>query len=304
MSQTQKIKVGILGSGNIGTDLMYKLLKRPGHMELAMVVGIDPESDGLKRARAEGIETSADGAQAFVSRPDIRIIFDATSAKAHVQTSKLLPDRKLVDMTPAATGPFVVPPVNLTAHIDANDVNMISCGGQASTALIYAVSRVAPVEYAELITATASNSVGPGTRHNIDEFTFTTADAMKAIGGAKEARAIPIINPAEPPIMMSNSVYCVMEEGFDEKAVIESIEQMIAEVQVYVPGYRLKAKPSVEVRETPWGRRPVLAILNEIQGAGDYLPPYAGNLDIMTASAWRVGDVFAHQLIQEGAVVA
>lgn len=204
-------------------------------------------------------------------------------------------------MTPAALGPFVVPPVNLEAHIGANDVNMISCGGQASTALIYAVSRVAPVQYAELITATASNSVGPGTRHNIDEFTYTTADAMKAIGGAKEARAIPIINPADPPIMMSNSVYTVMEGDFDEAGVLDSIERMIADVQGYVPGYRLKARPSTELRDTPWGRRPVLTILNEIQGAGDYLPAYAGNLDIMTASAWRVGDVFARQLAQDAA---
>lgn len=296
----EKVEVGILGSGNIGTDLMYKLLKRPGHMRLAMVAGIDPDSEGLARARSEGVEASHHGVEALAEDPEIRIVFDATSAKAHLRAAEALErtGKILVDMTPSHLGPFVVPPVNLTEHIEATDVNMISCGGQAAIPLIYAISQVAPVAYAELISANASNSVGPGTRDNIDEFTFTTADAMEEIGRAKKGRALPVINPADPPIIMSNTVYAVMEdEDFDKEAVLESVEDMVAEVQRYVPGYRLKAKPSVERRETPWGNKPILVSLNQVEGAGDYLPTYAGNLDIMTASAWRVGEVFAQRLL-------
>lgn len=296
----EKIKVGILGSGNIGTDLMYKLLKRPGHMEVVMLAGIDPDSDGLKRARSEGVGASHHAVDAMAEDPEIRIVFDATSAKAHEHSAQVLAEsgKVLVDMTPSHRGPFVVPPVNLTEHLEAADVNMISCGGQASIPLINAIARVAPVAYAELISANSSSSVGPGTRQNIDEFTFTTADAMEAIGHTKKGRALPIINPAEPPIIMSNTVYAVMEdENFDREAVIESIEGVIAEVQKYVPGYRLKATPTVERREGPWGNKPTFVVLNQVEGAGDYFPAYAGNLDIMTASAWRVGEIFARRLL-------
>lgn len=304
MSETEngsaeRIKVGILGSGNISTDLMYKLLNRPGHMEVAMLAGIVPESDGLARARSEGVEASHHGVEAIAADPEIEVVFDATSAKAHAYSAEVLQEsgKTLVDLTPSHLGPFVVPPVNLTEYPDKGDVNMISCGGQASISLIHAIGRVAPVEYAELITATASKSVGPGTRQNIDEFTFTTADAMEAVGGAKKGRALPIINPANPPILMSNTVYAIMDEEFDEEAVVESIEGMVAEVQEYVPGYRLKARPTVERRETPWGNRPTFIVLNQVEGAGDYFPAYAGNHDIMTASAWRVGEIFAQRLL-------
>jgi acetaldehyde dehydrogenase len=299
VSLVSKVKVAILGSGNIATDLMYKILKRPEHMELALVSGIILESDGLARARSEGVPTSHHGIQAILDDPDIRIVFDATSAKAHVEHAKQLKanNRIAIDLTPAAVGPFVVPPVNLGEQLDAPNVNMISCGGQASIPLIHAISSVAPVVYAELISTTASRSVGPGTRHNIDEFTYTTARAIEAVGGARQARALPVINPADPPLIMSNTVYAVMEEGFDAAAVFNSVKSMVAEVQGYVPGYRLKAEPFLDERDTPWGHLPMVIVLNQVEGAGDYLPKYAGNLDIMTASAWRVGQLYAqHQL--------
>jgi acetaldehyde dehydrogenase len=294
-----QVKVAILGSGNIATDLMYKILKKPGQMELALVAGIIPESDGLARARSEGVQTSHHGIKAILEEPEIRIIFDATSASAHIEHAKQLKaqNRIAIDLTPAAVGPFVVPPVNLSEHLDVPNVNMISCGGQASIPLVYAITRVAPVVYAELISTTASRSVGPGTRHNIDEFTYTTATAIAEVGGAKRSRALVVINPANPPLIMSNTVYAVMEEGFDTTAVFYSINSMVAEVQRYVPGYRLKAEPFLDERDTPWGRLPMVVILNQVEGAGDYLPKYAGNLDIMTASAWRVGQLYAqHQL--------
>lgn len=295
-----KIKVGILGSGNIGTDLMYKLLERPGHMEVVMLAGIDPDSDGLGRARSEGVGASHHGVNAIAEDPEIEVVFEATSAKAHLQAAEALAEsgKVLVDMTPSHLGPFVVPPVNLTEHLEAADVNMISCGGQASIPLINAIAREAPVAYAELISANSSSSVGPGTRQNIDEFTFTTADAMEAVGHARKGRALPIINPAEPPIIMSNTVYAVIdEEDFDREAIVESIESVVTEVQKYVPGYRLKAEPTVERREGPWGNKPTFVVLNQVEGAGDYFPTYAGNLDIMTASAWRVGEIFARRLL-------
>ncbi len=304
--QADKVKVAILGSGNIGADLMYKLLRQPGPMELALVAGIDPASEGLARARQLGIATSANGIEAILADPEIRIVFDATSAKAHVRHAKLLREsgRIAIDLTPAARGPYVVPPVNLGEHLRAANVNLITCGGQATIPLVYAVSRVTPVRYAEMVSTVASRSAGPGTRQNIDEFTFTTARGLEAIGGAREAKAIIILNPAHPPILMRNTIYVMPEGDFDEVAVQDSVAQMVADVQHYVPGYRLKNLPVVERRATPWGERPVIIMLLEVEGAGDFLPPYAGNLDIMTAAARRVGELFAAYLLKTLEVTA
>ena len=294
-----KVKVAIIGSGNIGSDLMYKLLKQPGHMELVMLAGIDPASEGLARARTLGIRASDEGIKAILEDPDIKIVFDATSAKAHVRHAKALreTERIAVDLTPAARGPYVVPPANLKEHLDEINVNMVTCGGQATTPLVYAVSRVTPVRYAEMVSTVASLSAGPGTRQNIDEFTETTAKALEVVGGAQQGKAIIILNPADPPIMMRNTVYVIPEGEFDEAAVTTSIEQMVAEVQTYVPGYHLKNQPVVEVRNTPWGKRTIMTMLLEVEGAGDYLPRHAGNLDIMTASARRVGELLAQRLL-------
>ena len=291
-----KIKVGILGSGNIGTDLMYKILKNDGDMELALLSGIDPGSEGLLRARDQGIRTSHNGIDAILEDPEIKIVFDATSAKAHmVHAEKLRAAGKMaIDLTPAAVGPFVVPTVNLNEHMDAMNVNMISCGGQATTPLVYAVNRIVPVHYAEVITTAASLSIGPGTRHNVDEFTQTTANALHKIGGANITRAIPVFNPATPPVNMTNTVYAVIQEkDFDEEAVKKSIETIVAEISSYVPGYRLKSAPLIDYRDTPWGHLPIVVIMNEVVGAGDFFPTYAGNLDIMTASACKVGEMYA-----------
>ena len=299
-NKQQKVKVAILGSGNIGSDLMYKLLKKPGQMELAMLVGIDPESDGLARARQLGIETSHEGIRSILERPDIQIVFDATSAYAHVRHAKMLrkAGRIAIDLTPAARGPYVIPPVNLTEHLDADNVNLITCGGQATIPLVYAVNRVTPLQYAEMVSTVSSVSAGPGTRKNVDEFTFTTSRGLEVIGGAKQGKAIMIINPADPPILMRNTVYAVPEaDEFDFEQVVASIEQMVASVQEYVPGYRLKNQPILDERDTPWGRKKVVVALLEVEGAGDYLPKYAGNLDIMTASACRVGELFAQKLL-------
>ena len=298
-SPDSRVKVAIIGSGNIGSDLMYKLLKQEGHMELVLLAGIDPNSEGLARARALGIRASADGIQAVLEDSEIKIVFDATSAKAHVRHSKALraAGRIAVDLTPAARGPYVVPPANLAEHLDKVNVNMVTCGGQATTPMIYAVSRVTPVRYAEMISTIASLSAGPGTRQNIDEFTETTSTALAVIGGAQRGKAIIILNPADPPIMMRNTVYAIPEGDFDPSAVIASIERMVAEVQEYVPGYHLKNPPVFDVQDTPWGKKPVVVMLLEVEGAGDYLPKYAGNLDIMTAAARRVGEMIAQRLL-------
>lgn len=299
---TDTVKVAILGSGNIGSDLMFKLLKQPGHMELAMLAGIDPASDGLTRARDLGIATSAEGIKAVLADPDLKIVFDATSAYAHVRHAKALREagRIAIDLTPAARGPYVVPPANLNAHLDEVNVNLITCGGQATIPLAYAVSRVTPVDYAEMVSTVSSVSAGPGTRQNIDEFTFTTARGLEVIGGAKKGKAIIILNPADPPIMMRNTVYVMpAANDIDEQAIIDSVNRMVADVQEYVPGYRLKNGPLFEQRSTAQGPRTIVSMLLEVTGAGDWLPPYAGNLDIMTASARRVGEVFAQKLLAE-----
>ena len=298
----KKVKVAILGSGNIGSDLMFKLLREPGHMELVLVAGIEPQSEGLARARALGLRASDQGIRAILEDPDIRLVFDATSAYAHVRHAQALRDagRTAIDLTPAARGPYVIPPVNLGAHVDEPNVNLITCGGQATIPLVYAVNRVTPVAYAEMVSTVASLSAGPGTRQNIDEFTFTTARGLEVIGGAKRGKAIIILNPADPPILMRNTIYVIPEANeLDEVEISESVEQMVAAVQDYVPGYRLKNAPVFETRDTPDGRRTLVTLLLEVTGAGDWLPTYAGNLDIMTASARKVGEVFARHLLGE-----
>lgn len=302
----QRVPVAILGSGNIGSDLMYKLLKQPGHMQLALLAGIEPQSEGLARARSLGIEASAGGIDAVLARPEIRLVFDATSARAHVRHARALREagRIAVDLTPAARGPYVVPPVNLSDLADQVNVNMVTCGGQATVPMVYAVSRVAPVQYAEMVSTVASLSAGPGTRQNIDEFTATTALSLEKLGGAQQGKAIIILNPADPPILMRNTIYVLPAGDFDEVQVRASLEQMEAEVQQYVPGYHLKNAPVLDLVETPWGRRPLITILLEVEGAGDYLPKYAGNLDIMTSAARRVGEIIAERLLNAEEVIA
>jgi acetaldehyde dehydrogenase len=299
-SPKSKVKVAILGSGNIGSDLMFKILREPGHMELVLLTGIDPKSEGLARARSLGINASDEGIRPILDDREIRIVFDATSASAHVRHAKALREAGLiaVDLTPAARGPYVIPPVNLGAHLDEPNVNLITCGGQASIPLVHAVSRVAPVIYAEMVSTVASLSAGPGTRQNIDEFTFTTARGLEVIGGAKKGKAIIVLNPADPPILMRNTVYALLEsEDVDRKSILKSVDDMVAHVRAYVPGYRLKNEPVFEVRDLPEGKSTLVVMLLEITGAGDFLPPYAGNLDIMTASARQVGDLFARKAL-------
>ena len=298
-----KIRVGIIGSGNIGSDLMFKILRDPGHMELALVSGIDPKSDGLARARSLGIATSHDGIQPILEDPCIKIVFDATSAHSHVRHAKALREagRIAVDLTPAARGPYVIPPVNLHEHIDADNVNLITCGGQATIPLVHALSRVTRVPYAEMVSTVASLSAGPGTRRNIDEFTFTTARGLEVIGGARQGKAIIVLNPADPPILMRNTIYALLDsDDVDRDAIVQSVEDMVAKVQKYVPGYRLKNEPVFEVRDLPGGKKTIVTILLEVTGAGDFLPAYAGNLDIMTASARQVGEMFARKLLGIG----
>jgi acetaldehyde dehydrogenase len=295
------LPVAIIGSGNIGTDLMYKL-ERSEALDLVALIGIDPESDGLARARARGYEAPSNGIDWVKENPDaVKMVFDATSAYSHVRHAKVLDELgiRAVDLTPAARGPKVIAAVNLEEHLDAPNVNMVTCGGQATTPMVYAVSRVTRVPYAEMVSAVSSKSAGPGTRQNIDEFTRTTRQALVEVGGAEIGKAIIVLNPAEPPILMRNTVFCGLPEGTDHDAVVESIEQMVADVAKYVPGYRLKSPPLIEEGpfNTPGGVVPFRSVvLLEVEGAGDYLPTYAGNLDIMTAAALRVGEAFAEHL--------
>ena len=303
-----KVRVAIVGSGNIGTDLMYKLLEEPGHMELATVAGIEPESEGLKRARDEGIEATHEGIQPLLDDPDIKIVFEATSAKAHVQNAPKYKEagKIAVDLTPAAQGPYVVPTANLMEHLDEDNVNLMTCGAQATTPMAYAVSRMTPVRYAEMVSTVASLSAGPGTRQNIDEFTFTTARGLEEIGGAQEGKAIIVLNPADPPLIMRNTVYVVPEEDeVDEEKITDSVNEVVAEVQKSVPGYQLKNGPTFDERDTPWGeKKPVIMVFLEVEGAGHFLPKYSGNLDIMTAAARKVGEGFARHLLGVEEVVA
>ncbi|RPK03089.1 acetaldehyde dehydrogenase (acetylating) [Priestia endophytica] len=289
-----KLKVAILGSGNIGTDLMLKL-GRSKILELTTMIGIDPESDGLRRARESGYEVIDNGIEGFMERSELAdIIFDATSAKAHITHAKLLKGigKKVIDLTPAAVGPFVVPTVNLDSHLDAENINLITCGGQATIPMVHAINRVSPVKYAEIVATISSQSAGPGTRANIDEFTQTTKHAIEQVGGAKEGKAIIILNPAEPPILMRDTVHVLVEEGtVKEKEITFSIEEMAKEVQSYVPGYRLRTNPIFD------GNR--ITVFIEIEGAGDYLPKYSGNLDIMTAAAVKVAEEMAKNLLMK-----
>ena len=304
-----KVKVAIIGSGNIGTDLMMKMIKYPQNMELAAVVGIDEASEGLAMARAHGIATTHEGIEGLKRLDcykDIRIAFDATSAYAHkVHNDILQADGvRVVDLTPAAIGPFTVPPVNMEAHLDAPNVNMVTCGGQATIPMVAAVSRVAKVHYAEIVASVSSRSAGPGTRANIDEFTRTTANAIEAVGGATKGKAIIILNPAEPPMIMRDTVF-TLSDGMDEDAIRASVAAMVAEVQTYVPGYRLKQEVQFErfgdnnpLKIPGMGEFTGLKsmILLEVEGAGDYLPPYSGNLDIMTAAAKATGERIAERI--------
>ena len=292
-----RVGVAIVGSGNIGTDLVRKLL-RSHLLQPVAVVGIDPDSDGLARARGWGINTSADGVAwllASAERLGVRLVFEATSAKVHAANAGLYAAAGLpvVDLTPASVGPQVVPSVNLSAHLDAPNVNLITCGGQATIPIVAAVTRVAKVPYAEIISTVASRSAGPGTRANIDEFTETTAAGLVSIGGAASGKAIIILNPAEPPILMRNTVYCALADGADRAAIESSVAAMAADVATYVPGYVVKGIVFDDGPfSTPGWEAPTrVAILLEVTGNGDYLPPYAGNLDIMTASAVRVGEL-------------
>jgi acetaldehyde dehydrogenase len=300
MAGMPKVRAAIVGSGNIGTDLLYKLL-RSDVLEPAYVVGVDPASEGLARARALGVEASAEGVDWLLARPDLpAVVFEATSAAVHVRNAPRYREAgiRAVDLTPAARGPYVIPTVNLSEHLDAPNVNMVTCGGQATIPMVHAVARVVPVDYAEIVATVASRSAGPGTRHNIDEFTRTTREAITVLGGAAQGKAIIILNPAEPPLIMRDTIYCSLPAGADVAAVEASITAMVAEVQGYVPGYRLRAAPQFEAGYDDQGRGRV-AIFLEVEGAGDYLPPYSGNLDIMTAAATRVGEEIARSLTSQ-----
>lgn len=285
----------IVGSGNIGSDLMVKL-GRSRVLELRYVVGIDPESDGLAKARSAGYDTSPTGVDWLLSQRELPdIVFEATSASAHLANAPRYETAGIqaVDLTPAALGPFVVPVVNLVENADAPNVNLITCGGQATIPIVAAISSVTDVPYAEIVAAIASRSAGLGTRANIDEFTFTTARGIELVGGALKGKAIIVLNPAEPPIMMRDTVFCALPPEVDKDVVSNAITSMVSRVQHYVPGYRLKADPQFDDPRPEWHGLGRVSVLIEVEGNGDYLPPYAGNLDIMTASAAKVGEDLA-----------
>ncbi|MFG3025344.1 acetaldehyde dehydrogenase (acetylating) [Streptomyces sp. NPDC048254] len=315
-----KTKVAVIGSGNIGTDLMIKVLRLSDTLEMAAMVGIDPASDGLARAARLKVPTTHEGVDGLIGMDgfdDIEIVFDATSAKAHVENAKKLAPygKRLVDLTPAALGPFVVPTVNLDEHLTGADnavdnFNMVTCGGQATIPIVHAVSRVTPVPYAEIVASISSRSAGPGTRANIDEFTETTSGAIEKVGGARRGKAIIVLNPAEPPLIMRDTVYCLIGAA-DHDAVRNSVEEMVAAVAEYVPGYRLKQQVQFtpvpaedpihtllpdDVSEKPATK---VSVFLEVEGAAHYLPAYAGNLDIMTSAALRVAERIAQRAITE-----
>ncbi|WP_279609402.1 acetaldehyde dehydrogenase (acetylating) [Burkholderia arboris] len=306
-----KLKAAIIGSGNIGTDLMIKIMRHARHLDVAAMVGIDPASDGLARAARLGVATTHEGVEGLVRLPvfdDIDFVFDATSAGAHVKNDAFLralkPGIRCIDLTPAAIGPYCVPVVNLDAHLDAPNVNMVTCGGQATIPMVAAVSRVAKAHYAEIVASISSRSAGPGTRANIDEFTETTSKAIEAVGGAAHGKAIIILNPAEPPVMMRDTVY-VLSEPADEAKIAASVDEMARAVQAYVPGYRLKQTvqfdtiPAAASLNIPGlGRVSGLktSIFIEVEGAAHYLPAYAGNLDIMTSAALATAERMAQSL--------
>jgi acetaldehyde dehydrogenase len=305
-----KTKVAIIGSGNIGTDLMIKIMRLSDILEMGAFVGIDPESDGLKRAARMGVPITAEGIDGLIAMPefaDIEIVFDATSAGAHKRNSQLVlaAGKRMIDLTPAAIGPFTIPPVNGDANLDAMNVNMVTCGGQATIPIVAAVNRVAKVHYGEIVASISSKSAGPGTRANIDEFTETTSQAICDVGGATHGKAIIILNPAEPPLIMRDTVYCLCADG-DREAIAKSVEDMVAEVQTYVPRYRLKQAVQFEsIGDNKPLRIPEMggeftglkvSVFLEVEGAAHYLPAYAGNLDIMTSAALKTAEKMAARM--------
>jgi len=286
-----RLKVGIIGSGNIGTDLMYKI-ERCDSLEMKVMVGIDSKSEGLERAKSRGYETIDTGINGLMEKIDlVDIVFDATTAYAHrLHSEKLIAaGKKVIDLTPAAIGPFTVPSVNLTEHFEAPNVNMVTCGGQATIPIVHAINRIIDVEYAEIIATVSSKSAGPGTRANIDEFTRTTSRAIEQVGGAKKGKAIIILNPAEPPVIMRDTVHVLVIEEGHEESIISSIKSMVEDVQKYVPGYRLRGEPQIDGKK--------ISVFVEVEGAGDFFPPYSGNLDIMTAAAAKVANELAKHLL-------
>ncbi|GAA5017823.1 acetaldehyde dehydrogenase [Acinetobacter puyangensis] len=303
----ERIKCAIIGSGNIGTDLMIKIMRNSQYLQVGAMVGVDPKSDGLARAARFGFETTADSVEGLLKLScfkEIKIVFDATSAGAHTHHNQVLQQYgiQVIDLTPAAIGPYVVPVVNLDEHLDASNINMVTCGGQATIPMVHAVSRIAKVHYAEIIASIASKSAGPGTRANIDEFTETTSKAIEEVGGAQKGKAIIIMNPAEPPLIMRDTVYCLVEAGANQDAIQASIQEMANAVNAYVPGYRLKQQVQFEEFDANHplnipgiGKLPGLkvSIFLEVEGAAHYLPAYAGNLDIMTSAALAAAERFA-----------
>ena len=312
---TGKIKVAIIGSGNIGTDLMIKIMRTSDVLKMGAMVGIDPDSDGLARATRLGIASTHEGIEGLTRLPvwsEIGIVFDATSAGAHKRNDQIVRDagKIMIDLTPAAVGPYVVPLVNMDNHLAETNINMVTCGGQATIPIVAAVSRVAEVSYAEIVASISSRSAGPGTRANIDEFTETTSRAICEVGGASKGKAVIILNPAEPPMIMRDTVYCLAKTT-DREAVRRSVEAMIAEVQDYVPGYRLKQEIQFEtignnaavripgVDDHATGLK--VSVFLEVEGAGHYLPKYAGNLDIMTSAALKTAERLARRTLTEAA---
>lgn len=289
----EKVKVAVIGPGNIGTDLMYKIF-RSQYLEMSLMLGV-VESEGIKRARNMGVRTSIEGINSILEDDEIKIVFDATSAKAHLKHAPLLKEagKIAIDLTPAAVGPYVVPSANIDQVKDEMNVNMVTCGGQATVPIVYAISQVTKVDYAEIVACIASKSAGPGTRQNIDEFTQTTAKALSVVGGAEKGKAIIVLNPAEPPLMMSNTIYCQVENP-DEAAIKASVEKMVKRVQQYVPGYRLRVPPIIDGSK--------VTTIVEVQGAGDFLPEYAGNLDIETSAAVAAAEKFAARILKKEVV--
>ncbi|MFA3841642.1 acetaldehyde dehydrogenase (acetylating) [Streptomyces aureus] len=291
----KKATAAIVGSGNIGTDLLHKLHRSP-YIEPRWMIGVDPDSAGLARARKLGVEASHEGVERLLAQDELPdLVFEATNAYVHRANAPRYAELgiRAIDLTPAAVGPAVVPPANLTAHLDAPNINMITCGGQATIPMVYAVSRVVPVAYAEIVASVASVSAGPGTRANIDEFTRTTSRGIEEIGGAARGKAIIILNPAEPPVIMRDTVFCAIPEDADRDAITLSVKEIAESVATYVPGYRLRTEPQFDDPTPLNGGMARVAIFLEVEGAGDFLPPYAGNLDIMTAAATKVGEELA-----------
>src|SRR5699024_1208138 len=299
-----KKTAAIVGSGNIGTDLMFKLMRRSKNVEVKYMIGIDPNSDGLARAARLGVTTSAEGVDWLLEQEELPdFVFECTSAKAHAANAPRYRDAGIyaIDLTPAAVGPYLAPVVNLDSLEDVMNVNMITCAGQATTPLVAAVNEIVPVDYAEIVASIASKSAGPGTRANVDEFTETTAKALEELGGARRGKAIIIINPVEPPMIMRNTVYCAIpaeaaEPGETQDKIRAAIDETVEKIQDYVPGYELRVEPQFDEAREDWGGQGRVGLWVQVKGAGDYLPDYAGNLDIITAAATRTADLLAEKV--------